>query len=830
MDELFRFTLIRPADRLVAPTTITVQQPTVLQRELMDAKAEFDLMRRVASTYLGGQDANANTKPLGTIQDLPLYAPLSAFRSSVLALPDPTTVVALKAAYGSAFPTPPDANTWAQNRAQLVDNFVALYIAPRRDRPSLIEIADVLRTMDLAARVSAGDATLAQPGGVQTALNLSLLLPPNIFQVPDSRVRPVGIADLLLVKQHISRYELGEIARIENILKGETRQHTQKHTLTTSTTTTVDQTTTTETSTELTTNDTVSMKTEIDNSLKEDFNTKAGVQLSIHGGSYDVKSNLDFAYDRSQTNASKFASDVSKQVTQKAASKVTERIQRTQTTTITESIEDLEDQGFDNTQGQAHVSGVYQWVDKVYLAQVFNYGKHLLFDLMVPEPAALLLDAARLPPKDTPVAPPPFGTVNADGSVTPINPLSISDDPTDKTNFYGTWVGLYEATDVEPPPPASVTVAKAISAHEGDGNSDILVSDTIRLQDGYSATQLTLNAAWYDRGDSKLNVTVGQVLFPFRNGGGGTTDSGQDHYNNQQKGANNEEGEIPVAVESAYVTQATVGIEVSCTRTATLLAKWKIQTYEKIAARYQKLYADYQSALAQEQFQQKTLPLGRDPDTNRMTERTELKRACIAILSGSDLQGNNDVKPGGFPTDPPLPDPTKRFPETNLPAALAHGPFVRFFEDAFEWDKIGYVFYPYFWGRPDTWYDKITLANDDPLFENFLRAGYARVVVPVRPGFEDAFQYYLVTGQVWMGGGLPSVSDPTYLPIAEEMKEQLGAPGSETPVGDSWEFRLPTQLIKLRKDDALPTWTRSGNYPPPPPTSWDFTEDNTGTA
>jgi hypothetical protein len=49
----------------------------------------------------------------------------------------------------------------------------------------------------------------------------------------------------------------------------------------------------------------------------------------------------------------------------------------------------------------------------------------------------------------------------------------------------------------------------------------------------------------------------------------------------------------------------------------------------------------------------------------------------------------------------------------------------------------------------------LTLTNSDPLFLSFLQPGYARVVVPVRLGFETAVQFYLNTGLPWLDGDLP---------------------------------------------------------------------------
>jgi hypothetical protein len=283
------------------------------------------------------------------------------------------------------------------------------------------------------------------------------------------------------------------------------------------------------------------------------------------------------------------------------------------------------------------------------------------------------------------------------------------------------------------------------------------------------------------------------------------------------------------------VDELTVDIEIVCQPTNELFAKWQLQAYERIVTRWQKLQADYEDKLATLQFQKGTTGIlgAADPETNRQIERTELKRSCIAILDNHNetVRGNTavqiwpkaEVVIGGGP-------PTLALPEPDLTLAEDLGANVRWFEQAFEWDKIGYVFYPYFWGRRTEWIHRLNLNNDDPLFGNFLQAGYARVVVPVRNGFEDAVNFFMLTGIPWFGGGLPKIweqgNNPLYLSIVEEIKEQTGAPGRETPSDEPpWFIRLPTKLTKLRKDDLLPTWTRAGKNAEPPIDSWSWTDD-----
>lgn len=135
---------------------------------------------------------------------------------------------------------------------------------------------------------------------------------------------------------------------------------------------------------------------------------------------------------------------------------------------------------------------------------------------------------------------------------------------------------------------------------------------------------------------------------------------------------------------------------------------------------------------------------------------------------------------------------------------------MRFFEQAFEWEHLVYFFYPYFWGWKTGWRNRMLLDDEDPAFGDFLRAGAARVVFPVRPGFEAAVVHYLETGEFWNGGPPPNIASSLYVPIVQEIEAATGAPGDEKPVGEPWEVRLPTTLVRIRPQDDLPEWQNVG--------------------
>jgi hypothetical protein len=106
---------------------------------------------------------------------------------------------------------------------------------------------------------------------------------------------------------------------------------------------------------------------------------------------------------------------------------------------------------------------------------------------------------------------------------------------------------------------------------------------------------------------------------------------------------------------------------------------------------------------------------------------------------------------------------------------------------------MDYTFYPYYWANRKMWQEMYVSESVDPLFRSFLQAGMARVIVTVKPGFEDAVQFFLTTGKIWNGGEVPVIGDPMYMSIVDEMRQPTGK-----PQGKYWITRVPTTLTIIQ--------------------------------
>jgi hypothetical protein len=167
---------------------------------------------------------------------------------------------------------------------------------------------------------------------------------------------------------------------------------------------------------------------------------------------------------------------------------------------------------------------------------------------------------------------------------------------------------------------------------------------------------------------------------------------------------------------------------------------------------------------------------GKDTLTLRRLEREELVRLILQWLLGPShpavsIAGVEKTilalltNERNFQTAPTPPtEPTLAgITDGAWSDALIFGEMVKFVHQAVEWENLLYFLYPYFWGSETAGRDKMLFSHIDPEHESFLRAGYARIVLTIRPGFEVDFTHLVEQGS------LSGISSSPYLPIAQDI-------------------------------------------------------------
>jgi hypothetical protein len=607
-------------------------------------------------------------------------------------------------------------------------------------------------------------------------------LPPE-ERIPHTRgkVVPAGVAELLVVKQQLTGYEAADVAHIENVLKGErkTREHTRRRETEELTFRETEITTSEER--ELESTDRFEMTRETNETIKEDAALKAGLTLSgKYGPTVDFAASAEGSVSRSKEEATKSAATFSQEVTQRSASKITERVLERASLRVTNEITEKNAHELNNVKGAGHISGVYQWVNKVYQAQMFNYGLRTMFDFMVPKPAAFLMEVLK--------------SVHA-SAVELEKPPAFTLKPSEVTEAdVGYWVQIYGATDVSPPPEMYKTKSLDFKAGGGDLATNYSHSGQIVIEEGYQALQGSVGALFNSDfpTNGQVDVILGRESHSF---------VGSAHPWVWITSLSDESGSIPFALVTSWVSDVAVAVEVKCQRTVWAMKKWRLETHAKLTTAYKARLAEYEEKLAAIQLQAGVAIRGKNPAVNLEIMKDELRKNCSSILTDQHYDLFNAVDLAW----------SNGLPQIHVLEAEAEGAYVRFFEQAFEWEHMTWVPYPYFWGRKSQWDERLAFEDPDPLFHQFLKAGYCRVSVPARWGFEGAIDHFMIYGETWNGGPLPPISSPLYLPIADEIAEQLDRPGDEIPQGDPWLVRIPTTLVHLRADDKLPRWAQDEN-------------------
>jgi hypothetical protein len=604
-------------------------------------------------------------------------------------------------------------------------------------------------------------------------------------------VQPLGIGDLFVVRQELDKYDTGDVAHIENILRTEIHSRTHVRSRETEEILITESERTEESEQDLTTGQRYEMQVEAQKAIEKKMSLEAGVTASGSYGTTSFSAHADFALSNATSESNKTASKFAKEVIEKSASRIMTRTKEIRNTRTLERVEEKNEHGFNNEKGSGHVIGIYRYVDKYYKVKLINYGCRLMFQFIIPEPAAfyLYLEASR-PPKGL--------------SITRPDPPRVSGRalmPADLFDWNYEWfVGAYGLEGVEPHPPGE----KRVSAGFADAVTDVhnicyaKISEKLVVPGGYQC-ELVFGRATVGGYGKSFFTEVGVA----GQGWGWMTPTGV-------------EGILPIAVQG-YLGSFTVHVIAVCKLTDAARRLWQQKTYDAIMQGYERRLAEYNEQLSMSQIQGGVSIQGRNPELNRKIERDELKKGALRLLT--DDFAETGVGGGAWRLneefDATADNGEYGYPEFNAAEAMTEGRIIQFFEQAFEWQNMTYRFYPYIWGRKANWPESFPRTDTDPQFTDFLRAGAVRVVVPVAPDYDAAVLHYLATNEIWNGGAPPVLDDPLYISIVDELKADAGgdidaglavcsATSGYPCLADEWELKLPTTLVYLQPDDQLP--------------------------
>ena len=676
------------------------------------------------------------------------------------------------------------------------------------------DVADDLRCTGLVRRIARGAPGLADERERREALRAvavlpAAVLPPQPFlpvgspplgsppHAPGgaaSWFAPLGVGEKAAIYQRLERYSLGEIAEVRNVMARERFESTDRDvTKTADLTTDDDDEATTRESAE---DDTLvsDVRQELHDLLRRDGLTRNYTNLAVtpatSGVPYLVTVNgtWDGWSGEDRRDAAQSA-DLAKAVVSRSIERIESRVARTRASIRWSERERCEVREIDNREGTQPISGIYRWLQQRQRMTLRRLGRRLVVEFMLDHPAqaylAELTSGAReqlLPPK-----PPAASGVSKPLDVTAQNARVLA-------ASYG-----LEPLPLAAPGPVVVTA----SLDQGRWTASLAIPP------GYAPATASVAGVTSDATASIVG-TLGTTPFTLEAPNTPSAVSTPTYASPPvappaaTPGPEQNLGQVPFSYTIAPLTAPVPGvmaaqtipaspsaraIDVTCYSSAeayrvsvevtcypgdavaptTSPAVWQTTAYEALVAAYQRSLRAYEASVAER------IAASARAGTATVIER-QLLLAAIAVFAAPD----------GL-TDPAL---------------------ARCLLDVFEWSAMTYSFFPWATGGATdpsrAWTGQV--VRDLALgawLESFVAAGSARVLVPVRPGYELAALFALTYGAPWSGspGAIPALAPyVAWLERLHEPHPDDDDRGEEL----SWHVTVPTALVALEREDGLP--------------------------
>jgi hypothetical protein len=413
---------------------------------------------------------------------------------------------------------------------------------------------------------------------------------------------------------------------------------------------------------------------------------------------------------------------------------------------------------------------------------LYRYGLRLTYDIAIPEPgSAMRKFYAELQELKGKLG--PFRFVDASGQEVTHGQIA--------TMSYDDLLKLADQVGASLPPPikAAPPVRKNDNPPAGDGWHFVKL-DFDLPQD----TEIAKVHLYADLGTLKgkgLTIVVEGTTPTFRRdlGGGGIVDEDVPSF---LVGAT---GPQTVYFNLIDVGPAYIEIEASLRPTADALARWRNDVWNALYNAAQTNYYAGQQDIANRVAALEDKIAGVDTLTLRREENEEVMKGVLRWLLGPNFHFMPDDVFAQFLMQSPLLNPNGNIDllhGTVIDAARGDGlavtaggwypmfqyqEMIKFVNEAIEWENVLYFLYSYFWDIPTSWDFVRQIRHSDPTRQAFLRAGSARVVLTVRPGWEQAWVAFVEAG-IFGDTIDPRFTHP-YLDIAAEMQAyaQTNYPG-----------------------------------------------------
>ncbi|PKH52006.1 hypothetical protein CXF68_15485 [Tenacibaculum sp. Bg11-29] len=606
---------------------------------------------------------------------------------------------------------------------------------------------------------------------IEHLIKASIVLPTPVFPLLavdynqnvssiNKTIIPYAIGDLHMIQHKLIGYKPGEIAHIENVLSGEIKERSNALLQEISETTT-------------NSNDVFLRNGSQQLGSLDGLNIEIGNTLSGTDTTIDDYNKLETSYGppttgtyngsishirtpdlTENTNDAHFAKKVLNKTIARMGKNIKQVFTRNQVNKTKETIVHT----LDNRNNEQNVRGIYNWVNKVYNAQVINYGNRFILEFLIDKPFPKLEST--------------FRNIE-NGLIAPVNRLKpITSFKSITRENYNVLAADYGVTNVVLPPDELKTFYTFFNEDK------VLTAQMLTIEEGYIPSQIEVNAVI----NADMTLLVGTNKIDLNSS-----------KNKYVEAANtigipqNNSISIPIVLNETVsysppnALSFYVNVSVSNTPSSRLMNAWKIKVYDAIMKAYKENIANVKEEV-------------NDIKSRNKARRKDLMNKSI-IKSCKKMLYELNIKK----TDSSSP-PSSYLTDVNEPA------YYQFFETAMEWGESTYEFYE---ENDVLQKGKISTAisnfHNNELTDDSLSTKHIRVMVPVTPGFNTKMLYYLSTGLVsWISNIVTPVIEQDK-PVTVAIKKASKTNNIDRNiVYEPWEILVPTNMQWLQEGKELP--------------------------
>jgi len=525
-------------------------------------------------------------------------------------------------------------------------------------------------------------------------------------------------------------------------------------------------------------------------------NNQFNINASVSGGCGFVSGSVATGYAvQDQVSQSESDSrDNAISLTRQASSRVRQEHKTSiSTTTVTGSGDAttriLENPSATNPMRIDYFSMMCKWRVRLY-----RYGLRLTYDITIPEPGAAMREVYAQ-----------ITILQAQASQTFADYFTVNYSDITPQNYKDIILSLASkyGAQVSPPPgyggtpPVVVNTDVTSAAHLDESESWHFYPLTINVPDGVWITDVTINA--------QVGIGHGFSNNAFGVDGTGTLASPTGYYVDNPSGPHyyyqdltipqygnfmlHASGTQTILFFFQWADTASVGVKVLLEPTPAAIAQWASSVYTALFNAAQTIfYAEQQSINAQIAALQNEIN-NADTLTLRREESDEVMKGVLRWLLGPGFYFMPPEVVSLFTGSSPIISPVYGVPPINNPSAYGvsftgndlglskstwstmfqYQQMVKFINEAIDWEDLVYFVYSYFWDEPQAWDFIRNIRHPDSTRQAFLRAGSARIVLTVQPGYEQAWTSFVELGDLEGAVGLLPTNHP-YMTIAQEIQ------------------------------------------------------------